>query len=241
MKAIANSTQTKGAARDRSLSNRPHPLEKLDSIATIMSCQRDQEICRQSFPAEQWYFVISGVARRSVLRTDGRRQIVDLVLPGDFFGFTAGDDYDYTAEAVAKDTTLACYPRQLAEALADCDPLLARELRRITLGVISRLQTQLLTVGRTTALEKVASFILEMEIRLSQRRPDGIALPISRYDIADYLAISVETVSRALTTLANGGIIELSGTRMVKIVDRDVLEDGGRDRGVGTTPRPWRG
>lgn len=238
MKAIANSTQTNGAARY--LSTRPHPLAKLDSIATIMSCRCDQEICRQSFPAEQLYFVVIGVARCSVLRTDDRRQIVDLMLPGDFFGFTAGDDYDYTAEAVAKDTILACYPRRRAEALADCDPLLARELRRITLGAISRLQAQLLILGRTTALEKVASFILEMETRLSQRRPDGIALPVSRYDIADYLAISVETVSRALTTLAHSGIINLSGTRMVKIVDHDMLEDGGRESSA-QRPRPWSG
>jgi CRP/FNR family nitrogen fixation transcriptional regulator len=90
---------------------------------------------------------------------------------------------------------------------------------------MSRLQAQLLILGRITALEKVGSFILEMETRLFQGE-DSIALPVSRYDIADYLAISVETVSRSLTDLKHRGVIKLSGTRTVKIVDRDVLEDG---------------
>jgi CRP/FNR family nitrogen fixation transcriptional regulator len=215
------------------LSNRPHPLQSLDFIATIMTCHRGQEICREVHPAEHWYFVISGVVRRCVLRSDGRRQIVGLLLPGDFFGFTAGDEYDYTAEAVAEGTMLASYPRRRVEALADSDPRLARELRQVTFEAMSRLQAQLLILGRITALEKVGSFILEMETRLPHGRGDSIALPVSRYDIADYLALSVETVSRSLTDLKHRGIIKLLGTRTVSIVDRDVLEDGEHDECVG--------
>jgi CRP/FNR family transcriptional regulator, nitrogen fixation regulation protein len=230
MKAITHSTPTNSTTGCRSLlSNQPHPLKSLDSIATIMTCHRGQEICREAQPAEHWHFVISGVVRRCVLRADGRRQIVGLLLPRDFFGFTAGDEYDYTAEAVAEDTMLASYPRRRVEALADSDPSLARELRQVTFEAMSRLQAQLLILGRITALEKVGSFILEMETRLSHGREDGVALPVSRYDIADYLAVSVETVSRALTDLKHRGVIKLSGTRTVRIVDRDVLEDGGYD------------
>jgi CRP/FNR family nitrogen fixation transcriptional regulator len=179
-------------------------------------------------PAEYWHLVISGVVRRCVLRADGRRQIVGLLLPGDFFGFTAGAEYDYTAEAVAEGTLLARYPRRRVETIADSDPNLARELRQVTLEAMSRLQTQLLTLGRITVLEKVGSFILEMETRLPHTLGNSIALPVSRYDIADYLAVSVETVSRSLTDLSQRGIIELLGTRMVKIVDRDAL-DGDHD------------
>jgi CRP-like cAMP-binding protein len=161
-----------------------------------------------------------------VLRPDGRRQIVGLLLPGDFFGFTSGKEYDYTAEAVAEGTVLASYPRKRAEALADSHPNLARELRQVAFEAMSRLQAQLLILGRITALEKVGSFILEMETRLPHGRGDSIALPVSRYDIADYLAVSVETVSRSLTDLKHRGVIKLSGTRTVKIIDRNVLEDG---------------
>ena len=75
MKAITHSTPTNGAYYRNLLSNRPHPLKSLDSIATIMTCHRGQEICREAQPAEHWYFVISGVVRRCVLRADGRRQL----------------------------------------------------------------------------------------------------------------------------------------------------------------------
>ncbi|MEA2904388.1 MAG: family transcriptional regulator, nitrogen fixation regulation protein [Alphaproteobacteria bacterium] len=226
MKAITHSSPTNGAYYRSLFANRPHRLKSVDSIAAIMICHRGQEICREAQAAEHWYFVISGVVRRCVLRADGRRQIVGLLLPGDFFGFTAGDEYDYTAEAVADGTVLASYPRRRVEALADSDPSLARELRQVTFEAMSRLQAQLLILGRITALEKVGSFILEMETRLSHGRGDSIALPVSRYDIADYLAVSVETVSRSLTDLKQRGVIKLSGTRTVKIVDRDMLEEG---------------
>jgi CRP-like cAMP-binding protein len=166
--------------------------------------------------------------RRCVVRLDGRRQIVDLLLPGDVFGFTAGEEYDSTVEAIAEGTVVAAYPRRRAEMLSDSDPQLAREIRHIAFLAMARLQAQLLIVGRITAPEKVGSFILEMAKRLSAEHGNSVALPMSRYDIADYLAVSVETVSRALTDLKHRGVIKLSGTRIVRIVDRDALEEGER-------------
>jgi CRP/FNR family nitrogen fixation transcriptional regulator len=233
MKVITHSTPSSSAYCRSLLSNRPHPLKSLDPIATITTVHRGQEVCREAQPAEYWYFVISGVVRRCVLRTDGRRQIVSLLLPGDFFGFTPADEYDYTAEAVAEGTILASYPRRRVEALADSDPSLARELRQVAFEAMSRLQEQLLILGRITALEKVGSFLLEMEKRLSKGRGDRVALPVSRYDIADYLAVSVETVSRSLTDLKHRGVIKLSDTRTVEIIDREVLEDGEHETGGG--------
>jgi CRP/FNR family nitrogen fixation transcriptional regulator len=91
------------------------------------------------------------------------------------------------------------------------------------------MQTQLLILGRITALEKVGSFILEMAARLSNGDSERVALPVSRYDIADYLGVSVETVSRALSDLKQRGVIKLLGTRTVSIVHRDVLKEGERD------------
>jgi CRP/FNR family nitrogen fixation transcriptional regulator len=210
------------------MTSRPHPLESLDALAAITPCHRGQEICGQGRPAESWYFVIAGAARRCAIRADGRRQIIGLLLPGDFFGFTAFDEYDCTVEAIAEATVLAAYPRRRVELLADSDPKLARELRQLTFEAMSRLQAQLMTLGRITALEKVGSFILEMATRLSQGHPDTVALPVTRYDIADYLAVSVETVSRSLTDLKQRGVIRVSGTRTVKIMDRGALEE--RDR-----------
>jgi len=173
-----------------------------------------------------WYCVRSGAARRYVIRLDGRRQIVDLLLPGDCFGFTPDADYDFAVEAVTDQTVVAGYPRRRAEMLADSDPRVSREIRQAAFEALSRLQSQLLIVGRITALEKVGSFILEMTVRLSRAGSTQVALPMSRYDIADYLAVSVETVSRSLTDLKRRGLIRLSGTRTVEIMDREALEDG---------------
>jgi CRP-like cAMP-binding protein len=159
------------------------------------------------------------------VRPDGRRQIVDLLLPGDFFGFSVADEYDFAVEAVVEGTTVASYPRRRIETLADTDPRLAREIRKLTFEAMARLQAQLLILGRMTAVEKVGSFLLEMADRLSDGQTDRIVLPISRYDIADYLGISVETVSRSITDLKHRGLIALAGTRRVRIVNRDALEE----------------
>jgi CRP-like cAMP-binding protein len=188
--------------------------------------RRGQEICGQDRPADTWFRLISGAARRSVVRIDGRRQIVDLLLPGDVFGFSAAPEYDYAVEAVAEGTRTACYPRRRVEHLADADPRLARELRELAFAAISRLQAQLVLIGRVTAREKVGSFLVELGSRLTNSHSDRVELPISRYDIADYLALSVETVSRSLTELKQRGLIRFVGTRQIKIVDRAALEDG---------------
>ena len=209
-------------------SNQLGALDSLDSLAVTMSCHRGEEICCQTWPARFLYSVKSGAAIRYVARADGHRQIVDLLFPGDFFGFAAGGEYDCTVDVVAEGTVVACYPRQRMELLADADPRLARELRDATLKAISRLQAQLVIMGRITALEKVGSFLLEMTERMSDGSPELVVLPISRYDVADYLALSVETVSRALTDLKHRGVIKLCGTRCVKIVDQDALR-GDRD------------
>ena len=230
VKPRVQSSQTNGAAYYRNLlSTQPHPLQNLDALAVIVPYHRGQEICGQGRSVEHWYFLISGAARRCAIRADGRRQIVDLLLPGDFFGLAFGDQSDATIEAVAENTVVASYPRPRIEVLADSDPKIARELRDIAFKALSRMQTQLLILGRITALEKVGSFLLEMSARLSNGDTERIALPISRYDIADYLGVSVETVSRALSHLKQRGAIKLLSTRTVSIVHRDVLEEGERD------------
>ena len=115
------------------------------------------------------------------------------------------------------------------------NPETARELRQVAFETITRLQAQLLTLGRITAIEKVGSFLLDMARRSAPGRRNSVALPVSRYDIADYLAVSVETVSRSLTDLKQRGVIKFSGTRTLKIVDPDALEEGD---GEGHLDRP---
>jgi CRP/FNR family nitrogen fixation transcriptional regulator len=213
------SIKVNGAANSVQIaSHPPHPLQSVDSLASTKRYGCDQEICGEACPAVYWFRVISGGARRCVSRADARRQIVELLLPGDFFGFCARNEYDFSVEAVAEGTRIACYPRRRIEAMAEKDPALARELRMLAFEAISRSQAQLLIVGRLTATEKVGGFLLAMSGRLSVSPADVVALPISRYDIADYLAISVETVSRSLTELRRRGLIAFTGTRRVRII-----------------------
>jgi CRP/FNR family transcriptional regulator, nitrogen fixation regulation protein len=209
----------------RLLSEGSHPLKTLDASAKIVSFRRGQEICSAAQSVECWYLLLSGAARRCTIRSDGHRQIVDLLLPGDFFGLAFGGQSDATIESVAGTTVVASYPRPRIEALADSDPEIARELREIAFKALSRMQTQMLILGRITATEKVGSFILEMAARLSNGDTEAVALPVSRYDIADYLGVSVETVSRALSELKRRGAIKLLSTRTVSVVRREVLED----------------
>jgi len=205
-----------------------HALQSLDALAVSIRCSRGQEICSPSRPADYWYRVVSGSARRCVIRPDGRRQIVDLLLPGDFFGFSERNEYDSTVEAVVEGTTVASYPPKRAEMMADADPQLARELRQVAYKALGRSRAHLLILGRITAREKVGAFLLELVERFSGGATDTIMLPISRYYVADSLALSVETVCRSLTELKQREVIALSGTRFVRIVDRQVLEEGDR-------------
>jgi CRP/FNR family nitrogen fixation transcriptional regulator len=188
-----------------------------------MPCNRGQEISGDPGPSGHWYYVIVGAVRRCTVRSDGRRQIVDLMLPGDFF-FVSDSKNEATIEAIAEDTVLASYPGQRIDALAERDPHFARELRDVAFQSLGRSEAQLLILGRVTALEKVGAFLLSLDGRASQRRGE-VELPISRYDIADYLAVSVETVCRSMTDLQHRGVITLAGKRTVKILDRGALED----------------
>lgn len=219
-------TSAKLSARPRHpVSAIPHPLQCLDAAATIISCRPRQELCGEGHPANTIYRVIAGAALRSVIRSDGRRQVVDLLFPGDFFGLTAGADYDYTVEAATRGAIVAGYPRKRAEAQADSDPKMARDLRQIAFDGLSRVQKQLLILGRITVPEKVGSFIVAVADRLSPGRGDRVTLPLSRYDIADYLAVSAETVSRSLSELQRRGMIRFAGTRVVQILDREAMEE----------------
>lgn len=199
------------------------PVKAMETLAVITSCRRGEEIYRADDPPDHWYVIISGVARKSAQLANGQRMIVDFLLPGDFFGFTHREEHHFVVEAVVAGTVVASYPRRLIERLADSNPEVARGIRELAFDATSRLQSRLLILRRTTAVKKVGSFLLEMAERSRDENDDAISLPMSRYDIADYLALSVETVSRALTNLKGRGAIRLSGTRRINIIDRDAL------------------
>jgi CRP/FNR family transcriptional regulator, nitrogen fixation regulation protein len=129
------------------------------------------------------------------------------LLPGDFFGFGVCGTHAFTAEAIADDSVVARYPVSRLETHAASDPRAARKLSGIISDGMSRLHSLLLILGRTTAEQKVGSFLLNIKERVGNGVADRLRLPVTRYDIADYLALSVETVSRSLTGLKERGVM----------------------------------
>jgi CRP/FNR family transcriptional regulator, nitrogen fixation regulation protein len=199
---------------------------RLRSLAHLRRFHREQEIYGQEERSDTWYRVVSGSARKYLMRPDGRRQLVDIYLPGDLFGFTARLHHRFAVQAVADGTMIACYPRQRVEALAEEDSETALEIRMQIFEALERLQEQLLVLGTMTAQEKVRAFLFYFHQRLSAVGDDSLALPVSRYDIADMLGISAETVCRAFTDLQERGVISLQGPRRIRIHRRRGDEDG---------------
>ena len=205
----------------------------LDSVAAITSCSRGQDIYRPGDATGYWYRVVAGLVRKCADTANGQRQIVDFLMPGDFFGFATGKEHQFGANAAVNGTVIARYPRRRLETLTDADPELAQLIRQIAFKAVARLQDRMLVLGRTTALEKVGAFLIEMASRSSDGAAEVVVLPMSRYDIADYLAISVETVSRSLTDLKHRGSIRVTNRRQVKIVDREALTEAAMSAGIG--------
>jgi CRP/FNR family nitrogen fixation transcriptional regulator len=198
----------------------------LSPMRTVASYARGEPIYFETDRAEHWYCILAGAARKYTVLSDGRRQIVDFLLPGDFFGFRERHQQFFAADAILNGTTVARYPRCSVEAVADRDPRVGREIRELVLEAMSRSQARLLIMGRIRSVEKVGAFLIEMAERCFDRREETVVLPMSRYDIADYLALSVETVSRALTRLRQQGALRFVDKHRISILDRDVLERG---------------
>jgi CRP/FNR family transcriptional regulator, nitrogen fixation regulation protein len=203
--------------------------QRFDALATMVRASLCEPLYRAGDAAGYWYRLVAGAACECVQTADGRRQIVDFLLPGDLFGFCSRERHEFSVEVIVDGSTFARYPRRRAEELASADAEIAGALRRQAFESISRLQSRMVLLGRTNALEKVSAFLIEMADRTSRNAGDALVLPMSRYDIADYLAMAVETVSRALTTLRARGAITLAGSRMVRITNRRALEYLGTD------------
>ena len=203
----------------------PRVFGALHSHAVIVRAERDEDIVAQGNSAEHCYLVLIGCLRTVALMEDGRRQIGEFLLPGDVFGWEALGDHDFGAEAVTR-VVLRRYPRRSLEMLADKNPDLARHLRAMAACKLRAGRERMLLLGRKTASEQIASFLLEMADRMNARSSGQIELPMSRGDMADYLGLTIETVCRGLTQLRRSGTIAVERTRIV-IRDRRALEVAG--------------
>jgi CRP-like cAMP-binding protein len=195
----------------------------MECVASVTCYRTGQPIYHAEDTPVRWHRIIAGSARLCIVMPDGKRQVIDFLFPGDLFGFGHPHEYGCSAESIGEGTVIACYPRARAETLTENDPHAARQFREATFAAIARLQSRQILLGRRTSLARVCSFLMQMSDRIGESAPGTIALPMSRYDIADYLAVAVETVSRTLTTLQNIHVMTLRGSRLMHIADPRML------------------
>jgi CRP/FNR family nitrogen fixation transcriptional regulator len=208
--------------------NRPKFLGEHGSLARAQfllsefKYNRGAEIFGEAEPAEYVYQVVEGAVRSYKLLSDGRRQIGAFHLVGDIFGLENGSAHRFTAEAIV-DTTVRLAKRVSLEHVAEEDATVARDLLDMTTNNLQHAENHMLLLGRKTSLERVAAFLLEMDNRLNAA--GVMALPMSRRDIADYLGLTLETVSRALSCLHEKGILGFVGQtqRQIVLLDRPEL------------------
>ena len=175
-------------------------LDLLEQFGATVSVQRDQEIHGQGEEATSCYRILRGCVRMVKLMEDGRRQIGEFLMAGDLLGFDALETHDFAAEAVS-DVVLRRYPRRAVDTLAERNPALARRLRDLTSVSLRMAHMRLLLLGRLTASERIATFLLEMAERLPRTTARVMEMPMGRTDIADHLGLTIETVCRVLAHL----------------------------------------
>jgi len=154
--------------------------------------------------------LVGGVMRLYKLLPDGRRQIVGFALAGDFLGMNASDRHSFSADAISA-VTLCQFPSQAFARFVESRPHLLRRINELAVRELSQARDHMVLLGRRSAEEKVATFLLGWRDRLAARNGFSklVSLPMSRQDIADYLGLTIETVSRTFTKLERDGIIQI--------------------------------
>jgi CRP/FNR family transcriptional regulator, nitrogen fixation regulation protein len=196
----------------------PHP-GTIELMGALMPFARNSEIYGENEPADYLYKVLSGTVRTYKVLVDGRRQIGGFYLPGDMFGLETGDEHSFSAEAIT-DCKIIVIKRSALMALAATDNEVARQMWQLTARELQRSQDHVLVLIKS-AQERVAGFLLEMADRAAES--EVVELPMSRQDIADYLGLTIETVSRTLTQLEKSATIELPTSRRVVLRNRSAL------------------
>jgi CRP/FNR family transcriptional regulator, nitrogen fixation regulation protein len=198
----------------------PTPTGSIELMGATMSFSRNEEIYGENEPADYLYKVVSGAIRTYKVLDDGRRQIGGFYLPGDMFGLETGDEHTFSAEAIS-DARILVIKRSAVVALAVRDNEVARQLWTLTGCELQRVQHQILLLVKS-AQERVASFLLEMADRAAAA--NEVQLPMSRQDIADYLGITIETVSRTLTQFEEAALIAIPTSRRIVLRNRTALK-----------------
>lgn len=201
-------------------------LAKLRRLANHLRLSPGQPLFHEGDPADRVFTVTQGTLKLYKLLPDGRRQVTGFMHAGDFLGISVDDEHAFTAEALEQ-SQMCTFPRMRFDDFVEDHLEMERELYRLAAHELAAAQQQMLLLGRKTAAERVASFFVMLAERV-ERSLDGearhIDLPMSRSDIADYLGLTKETVSRVLALLKGKRLIRLASLDRIEILDRGGLQ-----------------
>ncbi len=206
-------------------------LAVLDAMKTYRDYQPGREILAAGEESPVVGSIVRGVVKLTKTLHDGRTQMVGLLFPGDFVGHAMRARAEYDAVA-ATDVTLCLFQRRPFEQLLRDKPSLEKRLLEMTLNELDAARDWLLLLGRKTAREKLASFVLMLARREAAAAPEAnsaqVALPLTRAEIAEYLGMTIETVSRQFTKLRSDGVIAFDSSRAVRVPDLErLVEEAG--------------
>jgi CRP/FNR family transcriptional regulator, anaerobic regulatory protein len=197
-------------------------LSLLDTLGTVMRLKRDETLFYKGDAADRYYKVVSGALRGCKLLSDGRRHITDFFLAGDFIGVEELGTHGASAEAV-NDATLVGYDRRMIDALISRSPRVGKFLLDRVCADLSQARTRMLLLGRMSARERLASFLLRIGARSRRRDDETIPLLMTRTDIGDHLGLSTETVCRTFAQLKSAGVIEALSPHELRVLKRHDL------------------
>lgn len=196
-------------------------LKVLADLAVVSTVPAGELIFLEGDPALQVFNVTGGLIRAYKLTPDGRRQVTAFLFPGDFLGLNVEDRYVYSAEAIGE-TRVCRFDRPRLTRIFEQHRQLEHRFLGMMATELARAQDRMLLLGRKTAAEKLASFLLWLEER--EHEPKVLHVPMSRADIADYLGLTLETVSRTFSRFAKEGLIRSDSPHRLELSDREALE-----------------
>ena len=201
-------------------------LEEFRNLGWTLKLAPGQSLFHEGDPATRVFTLTTGTLKLYKLLADGRRQVTGFLHPGDFLGISIDDEHAFSAEAVEQ-SQLCWFPRARFDDFVEDDAAMERELYRMAAHELAAAQQQFVLLGRKTASERLATFLLlldEREARSARYEGGLVRLPMSRSDIADYLGLTKETVSRVISAFKRDRVIRLEALDLVQILDRDRLE-----------------
>lgn len=185
-------------------------LRELDHLGRHVHFDSGETVFAQEEMTTSFYNLLDGVMRLYKLLPDGRRQIVGFALPGDFLGMTPSARHNFSADAIGP-VTICRFSRASFGRFVEDKPHLLRRINELAVVELSQARDHMVLLGRRSAEEKVATFLISWRDRLTRLSgpTKTVSLPMSRQDIADYLGLTIETVSRTFTKLERDGVIEI--------------------------------